>query len=95
MRFISWNIDSINAALTGTSARAEETRAVLEKIKAAAPPRSRRQQALSPLGESVVSALSDAYDTRVSITEGRRKGKIVIEFAGADDLQRIADLILR
>lgn len=37
MRFISWNIDSINAALTGTSARAEETRAVLEKIKAAAP----------------------------------------------------------
>ena len=48
-----------------------------------------------PLGESVVSALSDAYDTRVSITEGRKKGRIVIEFAGADDLQRIADLILR
>ena len=67
----------------------------LGKIKAAAPPRSRRQHSLSPLGESVVSALSDAYDTRVSITEGRRKGKIVIEFAGADDLQRIADLILR
>ena len=46
-------------------------------------------------GETVVSALSDAYDTRVSITEGRKKGRIVIEFAGADDLQRIADLILR
>ena len=37
MRFISWNIDSINAALTGTSARAEETRTVLEKIKVADP----------------------------------------------------------
>jgi len=50
---------------------------------------------LSQLGETVVSALSNAYDTRVSITEGRKKGRIVIEFAGADDLQRIADLILR
>lgn len=32
MRFISWNIDSINAALTGTSNRAGETREVLKKI---------------------------------------------------------------
>lgn len=79
----------------GLSVRTTEEIVRLGKIKAAAPPRSHRQQSLSPLGESVVSALSDAYDTRVSITEGRRKGKIVIEFAGADDLQRIADLILR
>lgn len=79
----------------GLSVRTTEEIVRLGKIKAAAPPRSRRQQSLSALGESVVSALSDAYDTRVSITEGRRKGKIVIEFAGADDLQRIADLILR
>ena len=79
----------------GLSVRTTEEIVRLGKIKAAAPPRSRRQQSLSPLGESVVSALSDAYDTRVSITEGRRKGKIVIEFVGADDLQRIADLILR
>lgn len=32
MRFISWNIDSINAALTGTSTRAGETREVLKRI---------------------------------------------------------------
>ncbi|MDF7671672.1 exodeoxyribonuclease III [Lactobacillus sp. ESL0701] len=32
MILISWNIDSLNAALTGTSARAEETRKVLAKI---------------------------------------------------------------
>lgn len=32
MILISWNIDSLNAALTGTSARAEETRQVLEKF---------------------------------------------------------------
>lgn len=32
MRFISWNIDSLNAALTGTSDRALKTRAVLQKL---------------------------------------------------------------
>ena len=89
---MEWLADRI--VQEGLSVRTTEEIVRLGKIKAAAPPRSRRQQSLSPLGESVVSALSDAYDTRVSITEGRRKGKIVIEFAGADDLQRIADLIL-
>lgn len=33
MILISWNIDSLNAALTGTSKRAEETRQVLAKIR--------------------------------------------------------------
>lgn len=37
MILISWNIDSLNAALTGTSARAEETRQVLDKIHEADP----------------------------------------------------------
>ncbi|MDO4903039.1 MAG: exodeoxyribonuclease III [Limosilactobacillus sp.] len=37
MRFISWNIDSINAALTGTSERAGETREVLKKIQSLNP----------------------------------------------------------
>jgi exodeoxyribonuclease-3 len=32
LKFISWNIDSINAALTGTSKRAGETREVLHTI---------------------------------------------------------------
>ncbi|EGY59168.1 exodeoxyribonuclease III [Lactobacillus iners] len=37
MLFISWNIDSLNAALTGDSDRANETRSVLNKIKKANP----------------------------------------------------------
>ncbi|WP_302117691.1 exodeoxyribonuclease III [uncultured Limosilactobacillus sp.] len=37
MKFISWNIDSINAALTGTSVRAGETREVLKKIATESP----------------------------------------------------------
>ena len=34
MKFVSWNIDSLNAALTGTSPRSELTRAVLKTIAA-------------------------------------------------------------
>ena len=32
MKFISWNIDSLNAALTGTSPRSDLSRNVLETI---------------------------------------------------------------
>ena len=78
----------------GLSVRTTEEIVRVGKSKATPRPRARKQQPLSALGESVVTALSDAYDTRVSITEGQKKGRIVIEFAGADDLQRIADLIL-
>ncbi|MDU5760939.1 MAG: ParB/RepB/Spo0J family partition protein [Schaalia odontolytica] len=79
----------------GLSVRTTEEIVRLGKAKATPRPRARQQRPLSQLGESVVSALSDAYDTRVTITEGRKKGRIVIEFAGFEDLQRIADLILR
>ena len=78
----------------GLSVRTTEEIVRLGKAKATPRPRARQQRPLSQLGESVVSALSDAYDTRVTITEGRKKGRIVIEFAGFEDLQRIADLIL-
>ena len=78
----------------GLSVRTTEEIVRLGKAKATPRPRARQQRPLSPLGESVASALSDAYDTRVTITEGRKKGRIVIEFAGSEDLQRITDLIL-
>lgn len=78
----------------GLSVRTTEEIVRLGKAKATPRPRARQQRPLSQLGESVVSALSDAYDTRVTITEGRKKGRIVIEFAGSEDLQRIAGLIL-
>ena len=79
----------------GLSVRTTEEIVRLGKAKATPRPRARQQRPLSQLGESIVSALSDVYDTRVTITEGRKKGRIVIEFAGSEDLQRIADLILR
>jgi ParB family chromosome partitioning protein len=33
--------------------------------------------------------LSDLFETRVKVEMGRRKGKIVVEFATIDDLERI------
>ncbi len=46
-------------------------------------------------GTALASAelLSDYLDTRVTIEQGKGKGKITIEFAGNEDLQRIVDLI--
>ena len=37
--------------------------------------------------------LSDRLETRVRVQLGKRKGKMVIEFATLDDLQRICDAI--
>jgi ParB family transcriptional regulator, chromosome partitioning protein len=37
--------------------------------------------------------LSDAFDTRVKVEIGRRKGKIVVEFGSVDDLERIVSLM--
>lgn len=46
-------------------------------------------------GETLAATelLSDYLDTRVSIQSANGKGKIVIEYAGREDLQRIVDLI--
>jgi len=78
----------------GLSVRTTEELVRLGQTRRSSNTSRRRATPLSPLGESLVSRLSDAYDTRVTITEGRTKGRIVIEFAGPDDLERLADLIV-
>ena len=48
---------------------------------------------VSGAGLAAAELLSDYLDTRVNVDMGKGKGKIVIEFAGSEDLQRIVDLI--
>ena len=48
---------------------------------------------VSGAGLAAAEILSGYLDTRVSVESGKGKGKIVIEFAGNEDLQRIVDLI--
>lgn len=49
----------------------------------------------SPRAMELSSRLSDRFDTRVKVDIGRNKGKIVIEFASEDDLERILGLVDR
>ena len=69
-----------------------------EEIVATAGPAKKAGKAKVKVGISgtaLASAelLSDYLDTRVTIEQGKGKGKITIEFAGNEDLQRIVDLI--
>jgi ParB family transcriptional regulator, chromosome partitioning protein len=48
---------------------------------------------VSGAGLAAAELLSHYLDTRVTVEAGKGKGKIVIEFAGSEDLQRIVDLI--
>jgi ParB family chromosome partitioning protein len=69
-----------------------------EEIVATAGPAKKAGKAKAKVGISgtaLASAelLSDYLDTRVTIEQGKGKGKITIEFAGNEDLQRIVDLI--
>ena len=85
--------EEMESLAEGLSVRTTEELIRLGRVKAQTGPTRRREKIVSALGQAVISSLSDVYETRVTITEGARKGKIVIEFAGEEDLQRIADLI--
>lgn len=41
----------------------------------------------------IIEHLTDLLDTRVSVKEGKRKGRIIVEYAGTDDLLRIAQVV--
>lgn len=44
---------------------------------------------LAPALSDLASRLSDRFETRVKVDLGQKKGKIVVEFASMDDLERI------
>ena len=52
-----------------------------------------RKQPVAPGLADLATRLSDALDTRVKVELGQRKGKIVVEFASLDDLDRIVKTI--
>jgi ParB family chromosome partitioning protein len=79
----------------GLSVRAVEELVALaghEKPSASRPATTRRVSA--PALTDLADRLSDNFDTRVKVELGRRKGKIVVEFASVDDLERIVGLMV-
>jgi len=56
-------------------------------------PRVRRAKPAPPGLQEFGDRLSDRLETRVKVDLGRSKGKVTIEFASLEDLQRISDII--
>ncbi|MDF0529410.1 ParB/RepB/Spo0J family partition protein [Tsukamurella sp. 8F] len=79
----------------GMSVRATEEAVTLANREGpaapVAPPKPRPEPA--PELRDIADRLADRLDTRVTVNMGRRKGKIVVEFGSADDLERILGLL--
>ncbi|MBJ7385355.1 MAG: ParB/RepB/Spo0J family partition protein, partial [Mycolicibacterium sp.] len=56
-------------------------------------PAPRRKPIQMPGLQEVAENLSSAFDTRVTVSLGKRKGKIVVEFGSVDDLERIVSIM--
>ncbi|MDS1113258.1 ParB/RepB/Spo0J family partition protein [Gordonia westfalica] len=56
-------------------------------------PAPRRKPMQMPGLQDLAESLSDSLDTRVTVSLGKRKGKIVVEFGSVDDLERIVEFI--
>ena len=58
------------------------------------PEKTKREPAPQPeFLSQAAERLADEWDTKVSVTMGKRKGKIVVEFGDRDDFERIMGLI--
>jgi len=74
----------------GLSVRAVEEIVALGAHATKAPRKQEaRPKPVAPALRELADRLSDAFDTRVKVEIGQRKGKIVVEFATLDDLERI------
>ncbi len=87
---------ALRVVAEGLSVRATEemvSLAVSEggTAKKAAP--QRRAKPHAPALSDLADRLSDRFDTRVKVDIGQRKGRITIEFATVDDLERIVGII--
>jgi len=78
----------------GLSVRATEE-AVSLALAEGAPAKKvvRRTKPHSPGLSELADRLSDHFETRVRVDIGRRKGRILLEFATVDDLERIVAMI--
>lgn len=79
----------------GLSVRAAEEAAVLVSREVAPEVRTRRVREVPEAVNQAASGLADRLDTRVQVTMGAKRGKLTIEFADADDLDRIMSLLER
>jgi ParB family transcriptional regulator, chromosome partitioning protein len=77
----------------GLSVRSVEEIVALGGDQGAAKTRRPRPGNRHPQLDDLAARLSDRFDTRVNIALGQRKGKLTVEFASVEDLNRIVDLL--
>ena len=77
----------------GLSVRAVEELVTLGDHRDRASRQRRQSRIVAPKAKDLADRLSDHFETRVKVELGRAKGKIIIEFATVDDLERIVALI--
>lgn len=78
----------------GLSVRATEEAVTLANRDGGGGPSAPRRKPIQMPGlQDVAERLSGAFDTRVTVSLGKRKGKIVVEFGSVDDLQRLVALM--
>lgn len=77
----------------GLSVRSVEEIVALGEDERPGRTRATRRGATAVGFEDVAASLADRLDTRVQITMGARKGKMTVEFATPEDLQRILGLL--
>lgn len=74
----------------GMSVRATEEAVTLHATETPSAEKARRRpREPSPRATELAQDLSDRFDTRVRVDIGKKKGRITIEFATEDDLDRI------
>lgn len=85
---------AVRIVAEGLSVRAtEEAVTLANRADPSAPNAPRRKPIQMPGLQDVAERLSGTFDTRVTVSLGKRKGKIVVEFGSVEDLQRIVDLM--
>ena len=77
----------------GLSVRTVEEIVLLGEDDEPATPRARAPRGGNPDLEEHAARLADLLDTRVAIAMGKRKGRMTVEFASLEDLDRILDLL--
>jgi ParB family chromosome partitioning protein len=80
----------------GLSVRATEELVALAQRdggRSRAPRTPPARRITAPAAIELANKLSDLFDTRVRVDIGRRKGRITVEFASIDDLERIVGLM--
>lgn len=85
---------ALRVVAEGLSVRATEEAVLVMRAQKPAPERApRRRPEPDPVTTHVAERLSQTFDTTVRVEMGQRKGRIVVEFGSAEDLERIAALM--